>query len=112
MLSYQSSQEAEPSFRLHFMRFVAKRSLLYQHLTPVRRNYLRNTAMQSPTHPLRHLQVRDPVPSDLECSHAVPPHHIRDIAQYLGIRDEELELYGDKKAKVRVDSASFPRILT
>lgn len=62
--------------------------------------------MQSPPHPLRHLQVKDPVPSDLECSHTVPPHHIRDIAQYLGILDEELELYGDKKAKVRVSESA------
>ena len=62
-----------------------------------------------PTHPLRHVVPLDPVPSDLECSHACKPHHIRDIAQYLGILDEELELYGDKKAKARAISAPADR---
>lgn len=55
----------------------------------------------SPAHPLRHVSPLSPVPDDLECARSVSPHNIKDIAQYLGIKDGELELYGDKKAKAR-----------
>jgi formate--tetrahydrofolate ligase len=40
------------------------------------------------------------VPSDLEIARSVTPRPIVDIARDLGIRDDELELYGPTKAKV------------
>ena len=43
-------------------------------------------------------------PTDLEIARAVTPRPIVDIARDLGIRDEELELYGPTKAKVRLDA--------
>ena len=42
-------------------------------------------------------------PSDLEIARSVTPRPIRDIAAELGIRDEELELYGHTKAKVTLE---------
>ena len=43
-------------------------------------------------------------PSDLEIARAVTPRPIVDIAAELGIRDEELELYGPTKAKVTLEA--------
>jgi formate--tetrahydrofolate ligase len=42
-------------------------------------------------------------PSDLEIARAVTPRPIVDIAGELGIRDDELELYGPVKAKVTLE---------
>ena len=42
-------------------------------------------------------------PSDLQIARSVTPRPIRDIAAELGIRDEELELYGHTKAKVTLE---------
>ena len=43
-------------------------------------------------------------PSDLEIARAVKPRPIADIARDLGIRDDELELYGPTKAKVTMEA--------
>ncbi|MEA2611355.1 MAG: formate--tetrahydrofolate ligase [Chloroflexota bacterium] len=43
-------------------------------------------------------------PTDLEIARAVTPRPIVDVARDLGIRDDELELYGPTKAKVRLDA--------
>ncbi len=43
-------------------------------------------------------------PSDLEIARSVTPRPIVDIARELGIRDEELELYGPTKAKVTMEA--------
>jgi formate--tetrahydrofolate ligase len=43
-------------------------------------------------------------PTDLEIARAVTPRQIVDVARDLGIRDDELELYGPTKAKVRLDA--------
>jgi len=40
------------------------------------------------------------MPSDLEIAHAVQPKPIREVASALGIHDDELERFGDYKAKV------------
>lgn len=52
------------------------------------------------------LQVKDPVPSDIDIAQAIEPTHIRYIAQSLGLRHDEFDLYGTHKAKVRL--FSFP----
>jgi formate--tetrahydrofolate ligase len=43
-------------------------------------------------------------PSDLDIARSVTPRPIVDIAAELGIRDDELELYGPTKAKVRLEA--------
>ncbi len=40
------------------------------------------------------------VPSDIEIAQAATLKHIQEIAEALGIREDELELYGKYKAKV------------
>jgi formate--tetrahydrofolate ligase len=42
-------------------------------------------------------------PSDLEIARSVSPRPIVDVAHDLGLRDEEIELYGSKKAKVTLE---------
>ncbi|HEY4634334.1 MAG TPA: formate--tetrahydrofolate ligase [Candidatus Limnocylindrales bacterium] len=44
------------------------------------------------------------VPSDLEIARSVQPRPIVDVARDLGIRDDELELYGPTKAKVTLEA--------
>ena len=39
-------------------------------------------------------------PSDLEIARSVTPRPIIDVARDLGLRDDEIELYGRTKAKV------------
>ena len=41
-----------------------------------------------------------PVPTDIDISQAINPINIKEIALANGILDEELELYGNNKAKV------------
>ena len=53
-------------------------------------------------------------PSDLEIARGVKPRPIVDVAQELGIHDDELELYGPSQAKVTIEAirrleASNPR---
>ena len=43
-------------------------------------------------------------PSDLEIARSVQPRPIVEIASELGIRDDELELYGPTKAKVTLEA--------
>jgi formate--tetrahydrofolate ligase len=43
-------------------------------------------------------------PSDLDIARSVTPRPIIDIASELGLRDDELELYGPTKAKVRLEA--------
>ena len=43
-------------------------------------------------------------PSDLEIARSVTPRPIVDIAAELGIREDELELYGPTKAKIRLEA--------
>jgi methylenetetrahydrofolate dehydrogenase (NADP+)/methenyltetrahydrofolate cyclohydrolase/formyltetrahydrofolate synthetase len=49
------------------------------------------------------LILKDPVPSDLEIAQSARPVSILRIAREIGIRPEELELYGEYKAKVRLE---------
>jgi len=50
----------------------------------------------------------NPMPSSLEIAQSVTPRPIIDIAHELGLRDEEVELYGPSKAKVSL--AAITRI--
>jgi len=43
-------------------------------------------------------------PSDLEIARSVTPRPILDVARELGLRDDEVELYGPTKAKVRLEA--------
>jgi formyltetrahydrofolate synthetase len=49
------------------------------------------------------LKVLDPVPSDIDIAQAAELKPINLIAEELGLLPEELELYGDYKAKVRLN---------
>ncbi|MCZ0718002.1 formate--tetrahydrofolate ligase [Aerococcus kribbianus] len=45
--------------------------------------------------------------SDIEIASQVEPKPIKDVAQSLGIAEEDLSLYGNYKAKIEVDPSSF-----
>ncbi|HEY6056516.1 MAG TPA: formate--tetrahydrofolate ligase [Candidatus Limnocylindrales bacterium] len=45
-----------------------------------------------------------PFPPDLEIARGVTPRPIVDVARELGLRDDEIELYGPTKAKVRLEA--------
>jgi formate--tetrahydrofolate ligase len=45
-----------------------------------------------------------PFPSDLEIARSVTPRPILEVAHELGLRDDEIELYGPTKAKVGLDA--------
>ena len=49
------------------------------------------------------LTLLDPVPSDIDIAHAAVMKPIKDLADEIGILDDELELYGKYKAKVTLD---------
>ncbi len=49
------------------------------------------------------LKLLDPVPSDIDIAHAAVMKPIKDLADEIGILDDELELYGKFKAKVTLD---------
>ena len=47
--------------------------------------------------------LKRPVPSDLDIAQAATPRPIGEIAEEAGILPEELELFGNHKAKVSLD---------
>ena len=49
------------------------------------------------------LKVRYPVPSDIEIAQEAKPKKVTQVADELGLLGEELELYGEYKAKVRLE---------
>lgn len=48
------------------------------------------------------LHLQDPVPSDVDIAMAQTPKPIRDLASEIGVLENELELYGNSKAKVQL----------
>lgn len=48
------------------------------------------------------LDLKSPVPSDIDVAQSVKPKPISDVARECGILDSELEPYGWTKAKVRL----------
>ncbi len=49
------------------------------------------------------LKIRRPVPSDIEIAQAAKIKPILQVAAELGIRENELELYGPYKAKIKLE---------
>ncbi len=49
------------------------------------------------------LDIKSPVPADYEIAQNATLKPIQQVARELGILDSELELYGNYKAKVRLD---------
>ncbi|NLE93853.1 MAG: formate--tetrahydrofolate ligase, partial [Chloroflexi bacterium] len=49
------------------------------------------------------IEVKNPVPADIDVAQEATLKPIRQVAEEMGILDNELELYGDYKAKVKLD---------
>jgi formate--tetrahydrofolate ligase len=52
----------------------------------------------------KRLETKSPVPSDIDIAHSVDPVNIRDIAQELGLEEDEYDSYGKCKAKVKLSA--------
>ncbi|KAI8065892.1 formate--tetrahydrofolate ligase-domain-containing protein [Gongronella butleri] len=50
-----------------------------------------------------HLNIRDPVPSDIEICSAQTPKHMATLAEEIGLGSGEIEFYGAHKAKITLD---------
>jgi hypothetical protein len=74
---------------------LAKKKVL-----PQRKSLARNTATRFKA---TRLKILRPVPSDIEIAQAGKLKPILQIAEELGIRPNELELYGPYKAKVKLE---------
>src|SRR5690348_14006610 len=48
------------------------------------------------------LNLLDPVPSDIDISQSVTPKNIMKVAKESGIREDEIDLYGNTKAKIHL----------
>ena len=48
------------------------------------------------------LRCLEPVPSDIEVSDAVVTEHVAELAKRIGLREDEVDLYGRHKAKVHL----------
>ena len=49
------------------------------------------------------LDLQNPVPSDIDVSRAQKPKHVGDLCLEMGLHPQEIELYGDTKAKVKLE---------
>mgnify|MGYP006282996325 CR=1 FL=1 len=49
------------------------------------------------------IEIKHPVPSDIDIAHAAEKLPITEVAKSVGLLDDELELYGKYKAKVKLD---------
>ncbi|MFC6941639.1 formate--tetrahydrofolate ligase [Salinirubellus sp. GCM10025818] len=50
------------------------------------------------------MSSEEPIPSDYEIAQSVEKRHIRDVVEPFGLEGDDLELYGDYKAKVKLDA--------
>jgi formate--tetrahydrofolate ligase len=50
------------------------------------------------------MSSEDSIPSDYEIAQSVEKRHIRDVVEPFGLEGDDLELYGDYKAKVKLDA--------
>jgi formyltetrahydrofolate synthetase len=48
------------------------------------------------------LKISNPIPSDLEISQSIQPKNILTLAEEIGIRENEIDLYGKTKAKIHL----------
>jgi Mrp family chromosome partitioning ATPase len=48
------------------------------------------------------LHLQNPVPSDIDISQSVQPKHILKVAREVGIKESEIDFYGNTKAKVHL----------
>ena len=60
------------------------------------------------SHPTPLLPVKSPVPKDIEIAQSTEPLHISKIAEDLGLKTDEYDLYGPHKAKVGPAAAPDP----
>uniref|UniRef100_A0A671QRY4 formate--tetrahydrofolate ligase n=1 Tax=Sinocyclocheilus anshuiensis TaxID=1608454 RepID=A0A671QRY4_9TELE len=87
--------------RSHFEVFVAA-VVICQHVVRSSRRWIQEQQYQPwRLRPLK-LQSLSPVPSDIEISRAQTPKPISQLAQEIGLLPEELEAYGNTKAKVHL----------
>lgn len=49
------------------------------------------------------IELLNPVPSDIEIAQNATLKHIRDLVEEIGLRPDEIEFYGDYKAKVKLN---------
>lgn len=49
------------------------------------------------------LDIKSPVPQDIEIARAQTPKYIADLCKELGLNSSEVELYGAAKAKISLD---------
>uniref|UniRef100_A0A671QSW4 formate--tetrahydrofolate ligase n=1 Tax=Sinocyclocheilus anshuiensis TaxID=1608454 RepID=A0A671QSW4_9TELE len=85
----------------HFEVFVAA-VVICQHVVRSSRRWIQEQQYQPwRLRPLK-LQSLSPVPSDIEISRAQTPKPISQLAQEIGLLPEELEAYGNTKAKVHL----------
>uniref|UniRef100_A0A671P5U6 formate--tetrahydrofolate ligase n=1 Tax=Sinocyclocheilus anshuiensis TaxID=1608454 RepID=A0A671P5U6_9TELE len=76
--------------------------VICQHVVRSSRRWIQEQQYQPwRLHPLK-LQPLSPVPSDIEISRAQTPKPISQLAQEVGLLPEELEAYGNTKAKVHL----------
>ncbi len=54
-----------------------------------------------PGNPLKNIQ--SPPPADIEINQGVEPIPIKDLCQQVGVKDDEYELYGNYKAKLKLE---------
>src|SRR5688500_20179171 len=66
---------------------------------------IKKTVTKKPAFPFKptKLKLRRPVPSDIEIAQEAKIKPILQVAKELGIRENELELYGPYKAKVKLE---------
>lgn len=50
------------------------------------------------------IELKSPVPSDIDIAQASTLKPIKQVAEEMGLLPEELELYGDYKAKVKLEA--------
>lgn len=53
------------------------------------------------------LQLKSPVPHDIDISRSQPPKHIGELANEIGLIPDEVDLYGRTKAKVKENSSKY-----
>uniref|UniRef100_A0A671QSS6 Monofunctional C1-tetrahydrofolate synthase, mitochondrial n=1 Tax=Sinocyclocheilus anshuiensis TaxID=1608454 RepID=A0A671QSS6_9TELE len=93
--------EGKFSSTSHFEVFVAA-VVICQHVVRSSRRWIQEQQYQPwRLRPLK-LQSLSPVPSDIEISRAQTPKPISQLAQEIGLLPEELEAYGNTKAKVHL----------
>ncbi|MDP1547688.1 MAG: formate--tetrahydrofolate ligase [Anaerolineales bacterium] len=95
--------KAKPTKNISKAKATARKIAANKHKSVAKKSVAKKAAPSKTTFKPTKLKLLRPVPSDIDIAQAAKLKTIMQVAQELGIRENELELYGPYKAKIKLE---------